>query len=100
MTQECSPTVDLLVRFRKIDKAGLTVRDMLLLYAIISNPGMNGHEVAKLIGIPDRSSVQLCLRRLIKHRFIEDRRVDDAKGIPNILHPLPAGIEFWNEIKP
>lgn len=99
MTQEFSLTVGMLVRFRKIDKAGLTVRDMLLLYAIISNPSVNGWEAAKLIGIPDRSSVQLCLARLMKRGFIEDRRDAEAKGVPNILHPLPAGIEFWNEIK-
>lgn len=96
---ECSPTVEMLVRFRRIDKAGLTVRDILMLYTIIANPGINGLDAAKLIGIAERSSVQLCLARLIKRGFIEDRRDAETKGVPNILHSLPAGIDFWNEIK-
>lgn len=100
MTDEIkSPTVEFLVRLRKIDKAVLTARDVLLLYTIISNPGINGWDAGKMIGIAERSSVQFGLARMIKRGLIEDRREVEHKGVPNRLYALPAGIEFWNELK-
>lgn len=94
-----SPAVDMLLKMRRIDKTGLTVRDIMLLYAIISNPGISGWDAGKMIGIQARSSVQTGLARMIKRGLIEDRRESEGKGIPNILHALPAGIEFWNNLK-
>lgn len=94
-----SPAVDMLLKLRRIDKSGLTVRDIMLLYAIITKPGISGWEAGKSIGIEARSSVQTGLARMIKRGLIEDRRVHEGKGVPNILHALPAGIEFWNGLK-
>jgi DNA-binding MarR family transcriptional regulator len=94
-----SPTVDLLLKLRRIDKSGLTVRDILLLYTIIANPGINGLDAAKVIGIENRSSVQFGFARMVKRGLIEDRRETDGKGIPNRLYVLPAGLEFWNDLK-
>lgn len=93
------PVVDFLVRLRKIDKQRLTVRDVIVLYAIMSKPGANGKEIARTIGIQDRSSIQLCLSRLMRHGFVEDRRTEARSTIPNILHVSPAGIDFWNDLK-
>lgn len=97
--QNMSPTVDLLLKLRRIDKSGLTVRDILLFYTIIANPGINGWDAGKLIGIEARSSVQFGLARMIKRGLIEDRREQEGKGIPNRLYVLPAGLEFWNGLK-
>lgn len=94
-----TPTVDFLLKLRRIDKTGLTVRDILLLYTIIANPGINGLDAAKVIGIEARSSVQFGLARMAKRGLIEDRRESEGKGIPNRLYALPAGVEFWNDLK-
>lgn len=100
MTDETrTPTVELLLRLRKIDKSGLTARDVLLLYTIISNPGINGWDAGRKIGLAERSSVTFGLARMIKRGLIEDRREVEHKGVPNRLYALPAGIEFWNELK-
>lgn len=102
MTDETKyPTVEFLLRLRKIDKSGLTARDVLLLYTIISNPGINGWDAGRKIGLAERSSVTFGMNRLIKRHFIEDRREQNlvGKGIPNRFYVLPAGIEFWNELK-
>lgn len=100
MTDEIiSPNVRFLLALRKIDRLGLTVRDVLMLYTIIANPGVNGWDAAKRIGIEERSSVQFGLARLIKRGLVEDRREVEGKGVPNRLYALTAGIDFWNEIK-
>ena len=89
-----------LIRLRKIDMHGLTIRDPIILYAIIVSPGISGMEIVKKIGLKDHSSVALNIQRLIRCGFIEDRREMARKAAPAILHPLPAGIAFWDEIKP
>lgn len=95
-----SPTADFLVRLRKIDMHGLTHRDVIILYTIIRTPGSSGIEIADKIGLKNRSSVALNITRLIRCSFIEDRREMARKASPAVLHALPAGLEFWNEIKP
>lgn len=89
-----------LVRLRKIDKHGLTIRDPIILYAIMVSPGISGIELTKKIGLKDRSSVALNIQRLIRCGFIEDRREMARKASPAQLHALPAGVAFWDEIKP
>jgi len=100
MTHESSAAVDFLVRLRKLDKAGVTHRDVITLYTIIANPGVNGQEAGKMMGISDRSNIQMGLARLERKGLIEDRRVERIKSIPSIFHATPAGIAFWNDIKP
>lgn len=101
MTDDKNLNVEFLVRLRKIDKSGLTARDVLLLYTIITHSGIHGHDAGKAIGVAERSSVTFGLNRLIKRGFIEDRREERlvGRGVPNRLYALPAGIEFWNELK-
>lgn len=94
------PTRDFLVRLRKIDLHGLTHRDVIILYTIIGQPGISGVEICDKIGLKNRSSVALNITRLIRCGFIEDRREMARKAAPAILHPLPPGIAFWDEIKP
>lgn len=98
MTNGTLPNVTFLLQLRKIDKAGLTTRDILVLYTVISRPGVNGNDVTKLIGHEDRSGLQAGFDRLIRHGFIEDRRERAGKAVPTIFHALPAGEEFWSDL--
>lgn len=98
MTDNISPNVTFLMRLRKIDKAHLTVRDVLILYTIIAKPGINGNDITKTIGMAERSSLQSCFARLERVGFIEDRRERWGKAVPTIFHPLPAGREFWADL--
>lgn len=101
MKKEISPSVtDFLVRLRKIDKHGLTVRDILVLFAVMERPGASGLDIANKLGIKDRSAISSNLSRLGRQGFIEDRREEQGRAIPAILHALPAGVAFWDEIKP
>ncbi len=93
-------TADFLVRLRKIDMHGLTIRDPIILYAIMVSPGISGMEVVKKVGLKDHSSVALNIQRLIRCGFIEDRREMARKASPAQLHALPPGVAFWDEIKP
>src|SRR6478735_3406482 len=98
MTHQISPSVtDFLVKLRKIDKHGLTVRDMLVLFAIMQKPGSSGLDIASALAIKDRSAISSNLARLERQGFIEDRREERSKAVPAILHPLSAGLEFWDE---
>lgn len=95
-----SLTADFLVRLRKVDKRGLTVRDVLILYVIITCPGCSGIEVTNKLGLPDRSAVASNLLRLEREGYTVDRREVRSKANPAILHPTQRGLDFWNEIKP
>lgn len=101
MSKGMSPNVtDFLVKLRKIDLHGLTVRDVLVLYAIMANPGMSGQDITGKLGMKDRSQIASNLARLERAGLIEDRRLARKKAVSGVLHPLPAADEFWNEIKP
>lgn len=101
MGQQISPNVtDFLVRLRKIDLHGLTARDILVLYAVMGNPGASGMDLIHKLGIKDRSAIASNLARLEREGFIEDRREERRKAVPGVLYALPAGVEFWDEIKP
>jgi predicted transcriptional regulator len=95
-----SPTVDFLVRLRIADKRGLTLRDVLVLYAVISTPGQSGIDLTHKLGLENRSGVQTNIARLMREGMIEDRRQRVRKAAPQMLYVLPAGLEFWNLIKP
>lgn len=95
-----SVTSDFLVRLRKVDRRSLTVRDVLVLYAIMRHPGTSGIEVTNKLGLPDRSAVASNLLRLEREGYIEDRREVRSKANPAILHPTQKGLEFWDDIKP
>jgi DNA-binding MarR family transcriptional regulator len=102
MTNSMFPnvTVDFLVRLRRIDKRTLTVRDVLVLYTVIENPGIAGNEIAVKLGLENRSSIASNLQRLIREGYIEDHREVRRKANPAVLHALPAGRALWEEIKP
>ncbi len=95
-----APEEDFLVRLRKIDLHGLSHRDVIILYTIIRQPGISGMEIVGKIGLANRSNVTLNIARLMRLNFIEDRRETARKANPAILHALPAGVAFWDEIKP
>jgi DNA-binding MarR family transcriptional regulator len=101
MRHQISPSVtDFLVRLRKIDLHGLTVRDVIVLYAIMGNPGASGMDITHKLGIKDRSAIASNLARLEREGFIEDRRGEKRKAVPGVLYAKPAGVAFWDEIKP
>ena len=100
MMAENTPTVDFLIRLRKIDKQGMTLRDTLLLYIVLGNPGMSGLDLGKAIGFGHRSSIDSNIRRMIRLGMIEDHRERHARAIPNNLHATEAGKAFWESIKP
>lgn len=100
MTKAFTPTMDFLVRLRKIDDAGLKVRDALVLWAIAREPGMMGREVAMKLGYKSRSNVQDCVKRLMIAKFVEDRRPVVNQMTPNDLYILPAGETFLADLVP
>lgn len=98
-----SPVIEFLMRLRKMDSLAITARDVLLLYTIIANPGIHGKDAAhKISGTLERSGIHFGLARLMRMGFIEDRRPasEARRARPSAFHALPAGIEFWNELKP
>jgi DNA-binding MarR family transcriptional regulator len=82
-----------------LDKAERTPRDVIFLYTVMTHPGSNGKEIANMMGIEDRSSVQSNIDRLMRHGLMEDRRTEIKRTIPNRLYVTPAGVEFWNTFK-
>lgn len=92
------PTVEFMAKLRKIDRSGLKVRDVLVLWAIRGNPGMMGRELATKLGYESRSNVQDCFARLERHGFIEDRRPTKDQQTPNDLHIVDAGRAFLASI--
>lgn len=101
MSAQILPNVaEFLVRLRKVDLRGLTVRDVLVLYVILGNPGCSGIDVSNKLGIKDRSAISSNLQRLAREGYIEDRRTERRKAVSAMLYVLPRGEEFWNEIKP
>lgn len=96
------PTVDFMIRLKKIDRSGLKVRDVIVLWFIAREPGMMGRELSDKLGFQYRSHIQDGLQRLMTRKFIEDRRPVDGnlQQTPNDFHILPAGEEFLAEIVP
>lgn len=97
-----SPVVDFLVRLRRIDQTGLKARDILILYTVISNPGISGIDITHKLGYGERSHIQSALYRLCDLGYMEDRRSPERrrKANPAMFHPLPAGIELWERLRP
>lgn len=96
-----STVQDFMIRLRKLDNAKLTPREVLLMWAISREPGMMGYELAKKLGYPSRSMVQIGIRRLVDFGFIEDRRpVIRNRKIPNDLYIAPAGEKFLADLVP
>lgn len=85
---------------RGIDREGLTVRDGVVLWAVVGHPGKCGQDIQILLGFANRSAVAGNLQRLVKRGFVEDRRTREAQAVPSIYYSTPAGIEYWNRIKP
>jgi DNA-binding MarR family transcriptional regulator len=91
-----------LIRLRTIDKADLKARDVIILYAVITNPGIHGKDLAHKLGIVNRSNIQHAIYKLEAVGLIEDRREvrSRSKFNPAILHPTAKGIELWDSLKP
>lgn len=94
-------TFAFLVRLLKMHKIGMRPREVVILYTIIANPGISGIDIARKLGIPERSHIQHALGILEKHGLVEDRRPekDRRKANPAKFHPLPAGETLWNDLK-
>lgn len=90
--------VTFMVRLHKIVRAGLRARDAMLLYTIMVNPGVNGKDLGRKLGIPERSHIDFGIKRLIRVGFVEDRREEVRKANPNLLYVTPAGSAFWDDL--
>lgn len=100
MTDRLSPTIDFMRRLKMIDAANLKAKDILILWAVAREGGMSGLELSKKLGYPSRSNVQIGMKRLLEHEFIEDRRKVKNQLTPNDLYILPAGEKFLADIVP
>ena len=87
-----------LLQLKEIDKAKLTCRDMLILWAVSKTPGAMGIDISNKLGFDSRSAVQLGIARLIKRGMIEDRRVEKEQKIPNRLYITAQGTEFFKKL--
>lgn len=94
--------LDFLVRLRQLDILYVTPRDVLALAAIIGAPGISMTDLCNTVGVPNVSLIRSNINRLIRWGYVEDRRKPEKvnHGVPYNLHPLPAGIAFWNTIRP
>lgn len=92
--------LDFMVRLRKIDGAHLAARDPILLWAIKTDAGMMGRELAMKLGYKSRSNIQVHVNRLIRVGFVEDRRPAEDNRTPNDLHITPAGEAFLADLVP
>jgi DNA-binding MarR family transcriptional regulator len=100
--QSANPVVRYLVSLHKIDAIGIKARDVIILYSIISNPGINGKDLATKLAIPERSHIQHALYKLEKLGYIIDERLPEhrRKANPAIFRPTDQGIALWNDLKP
>ena len=92
--------IKFLVQLRKMDKAGISPRKIILLYGIMANPGINGKELGLKLGYPERSHIQRPINIMIRDGWIEDRRTHIAQASPGSLHVTPAGLALWKDIGP
>jgi DNA-binding MarR family transcriptional regulator len=97
-----TPQTAYLISLLKIDKAKMKARDVVILYTIITHPGISGIEVAHKLGIPERSHIQNALFKMEKMGLIEDHRPDHRrrKANPAIFHATIAGLTLWDSLKP
>lgn len=93
------PTVvTFMLRLKKIDNANLTSRDIMVLWALHTTPGMMGQEVSKKLGFEVRSRIQYVFDRLIREGYIEDRRIIVKRKAPNNFFILPKGRDFITDL--
>ena len=88
--------ISLMTSLYKLDRSEFTVRDVLTLYAIITNKGCSGLELAKKLGYPARSGVQDSLKRLQRTGMIVDHRQDQRRTSSCSFHATDEGRKFWN----
>ena len=93
---------EFLVRLRIMDRMHIPPRQIILLYAIIANPGINGKDLATKLGFGERSHIQQGLTNLMLRGMIEDRRAekDRRKANPAIFYVTDLGLAMWDNVKP
>lgn len=92
--------IDFLIRLRRIDRAKVTPRDVIVMWAIREIPGVMGRELATKVGVKSRSGIQNGILRLIRMGLIEDRRIKLTNLTPNDLYITQAGCDFLDYIVP
>lgn len=91
---------EFMLKLRKIEDAGLTTRDVLILWACRSKAGMMGREVQLMLAYPFRSMLQIRFRILSEKGLLEDRRLPNRvrQREPNRLYVTPAGEKFLDDL--
>lgn len=100
MTERHPGVETLFVTLRKIEHAGITGRDLIILYLIGRQPGIMGNEITKKLGYASRSNIQDNMRRLERLGLTQDRRVRQDRSTPNDWHITPAGELLLDDILP
>lgn len=85
---------------RYMDEGNVSPRDILCLYTILHKPGITRHDLAKAVGVNAGVNVLRNVHKLTAWGYIEDRRQEVKRLAPSLLHITPAGIAFWESIKP
>jgi len=91
---------DFIISLGRINNAGLTVRDAMVLYAVMKHPGIHGQDVAKTLGISNRSILHSGFQRMERAGLLEDRRTIEGRAHPNCFHITDKGREFMEAILP
>ncbi len=95
--------VKFMLAINVMDRAGLGARDVTILCALKSKPGLRGRELAQTIGWSVRTHVQEQVKRLIRDDLIEDRRILDGRPLayqrtPNNFHLTQKGKDFLEKL--
>ena len=91
-------TSNITQRLMRMDKLGLHPRHILMMYIIKNKPGCNGIEIAQILHVNSYSCLQAQFRRLVREKWIEDRRADVRKASPRYLYLTEEGEAILNEI--
>lgn len=90
------------IRFVKnlhlLDRADFRVRDMVILFAIIHNPGISITGIRERVGYEFNTYIYRPVRRLMKRGLIEDRRPVVAKSRECDFHATEKGIAFFDSL--
>lgn len=95
-----NPTVNFMFQMRTLERAGMSPRDVLILWAVKTNPGIMGRELAIKLGYASRSNIHKGVERFLERGFIVDHRKIAGPHTPNDFHITEAGNAFLDNLIP
>jgi predicted transcriptional regulator len=85
-------------RLHIIMRARLNIRDVLILYVVANNPGINKLDAAQMLGFESHSGVRESIKKCLARGFIEDKRRASIQSMAASMHVLPAGQQFLRDL--